>query len=90
MLADRLTDEQLLSARKMWSKGLSLIDIADALGKDTSGQKVGIYHLSPWLYSGSMRQAMQELTGLSQLRKEGCPAPAFNAVVPGWRARLGW
>ena len=90
MLSDYLTGDQLASARKMWDKGLSLIDIADALGEDARGQKVGIYHLSPWLYSGSMRQAMQELTGLSQLRKEGAPAPAFNAVVPGWRARLGW
>ena len=90
MLADCLTDEQVAGARQMWRKGLSLIDIADALGKDTRGQKVGIYHLSPWLYSGSMRQAMQELTAFSQLRKERAPAPAFIAVVPGWRARLGW
>jgi hypothetical protein len=90
MLADRLSDEQIAEARKLWSKGLSLIDIADALGEDKSGQRVGIYHLSPWLYSGSMRQAMQELTGFSHLRKEAAPAPAFVAILPAWRARIGW
>lgn len=90
MLAARLSEEQVAEARRLWSKGLSLIDVADALGCDEAGQKVGIYHLSPWLYSADMEAARIELRGFVHLREITADAASYVALMPTWRARIGW
>lgn len=50
-LADRLSNSQIRDAKRMWGETKTLGEIAQALGKDSSGQPIGIYHLSPWLYA---------------------------------------
>lgn len=59
-----LTDDQIAEARRLWGEEKKTLgEITKALGEDSRGAQVGIYHLSPWLYADTMKKELEALGG---------------------------